>query len=337
MVAGPTRDDGALTAGFEAWLARGDAAAPAVAALRRPSAGWTNETVIMELAGDAGALVVRMPPIVPSFPRYALDEQGAVMRVLEAAGIPVPQVVAVEHDDAWLGAPFLVMSCVAGRALGEVPALDPWLGARDGHQRRAVHESFLRALAAVHLVEPGPQLRGLLRCGVAAELGYWRDYLAWAADGTPTPRVAEALDWCSSTAPAEGDVALLWGDARLGNVMYDDDAHITALLDWELATLGPPEMDLAWYLALDALTTHFVGRVVDGFFERDAAIACYEAALGRAVERLEWHEVFALVRSIAVNECQARLAARAGTRYPGVAGEENPVLDYVWSRIDQVR
>ena len=63
-------------------------------------------------------------------------------------------------------------------------------------------------------------------------------------------------------------------------------------------------------------------------------IARYEAALGRAVVDLEWHEIFALIRSTAINDRQARLAATSGVPYPGVAGETNPVLPHLAEKID---
>jgi aminoglycoside phosphotransferase (APT) family kinase protein len=127
--------------------------------------------------------------------------------------------------------------------------------------------------------------------------------------------------------------SLLWGDARLGNVLYDDEGHVVALLDWELATIGPAEMDLGWYLVLDELTNGFVGRTVPGFADRAGVIEHYERALGRDVVDVEWHEIFALARSIAINDCQARLAAAAGTPYPGVPGDANPVLAHLDARI----
>jgi aminoglycoside phosphotransferase (APT) family kinase protein len=107
-----------------------------------------------------------------------------------------------------------------------------------------------------------------------------------------------------------------------------------AVLDWELASIGPPEMDLAWYLALDRLTAKFTGTV-PGFLDRARAIDYYESHLGRAVVDLEWHEIFALVRSAAINDRQARIAAAAGVPYPGVAGDDNPVLRYITRRIDR--
>ncbi len=357
MAAGSVRDDDELGRALESWLAHRfpDRLDGHVDAVRRPKAGWTNETVLADLSWvasggapgsptrHADTIVVRLPPIVPSFPHYALDDQAAVLRALAGGPIPVPDVVAVEDDAAWLGAPFIVMSCVSGRPVGEVPGLDRWLLASSVERQREIHETFLGTLAALHRVEwRSTGLDATLRIGVAHEIAYWIDYVGWYSAGDPPRRLADALDWCRQTMPdshtggdtgGEAALALLWGDARLGNVMYDDDGAITALLDWELATIGPPELDLAWYLALDALTTHFVQRTVPGFLDRAGAIECYEAALGRRVAHLEWHEVFALVRSIAVNDCQARLAAKAGTRYPGVAGDDNPALDYVWSRI----
>jgi aminoglycoside phosphotransferase (APT) family kinase protein len=129
--------------------------------------------------------------------------------------------------------------------------------------------------------------------------------------------------------------SLCWGDARLGNVLLLDDGSIGALLDWELASIGPPEADLAWYLALDRLTTRVIGRSVPGFLARDDAISRYEGRLGRTVEHLDWHEIFALVRSVAINERQARLAAAGGVPYPGVPGKDNPMLDYIRRRIER--
>jgi aminoglycoside phosphotransferase (APT) family kinase protein len=345
MGAGPARDDAALVAGFDRWLSAHDGplSGAHVAALRRPSSGWTNETVMFDLAGAADgerSVVVRLPALVASFPDQQIDLEPAVMRALGTAAVPVPGVVAVEHDASLLGAPFAVIECVAGNVVGDLPAFDAWLLELGDDTQRAVHEQFIRALATVHTVDAKPIARDArLRAGIEAELEYWQHYVDWAADGSPTARLADALEWCRSAPhPANGQEAasLLWGDARLGNVIWRDDARVAALIDWEGASVGPPEMDLGWYLALDALATHFVQRTVPGFLDRDGVIDCYERALGRPVEHLEWHEVFALVRSIAINECQARLAAKSRTPYPGVAGDENPVLDYVWNRINRL-
>ena len=345
MATGAIRDDTALTEGFAAWSRRQhpDRGDLRVDGLVRPKSGWSNETVIADLSWTVDAsrererLVVRLPLVAPSYPTYELHNQAVVLDALAASGVPAPRAVAVEDDTSWLGAPFLVMTFAAGEPVGEAPALDRRLLARPPEEQRRVQDGFLDALAAVHRIDPdaaAARTLHVLRRGVAAEVAYWTEYASWAADGTPAQVLADALGWCARTIPEPGGPdSLLWGDARLGNVLYDDGGRVVALLDWELATIGPAEMDLGWYLVLDELTTAFVGRTVPGFAGRADAIRHYERALGREIAHLAWHEIFALVRSIAINDCQARLAAAAGTPYPGVAGDANPILVHLEERI----
>ena len=160
-------------------------------------------------------------------------------------------------------------------------------------------------------------------------------YVEWAADGEPTPALRDAIAWCATTVPAnEPPASLCWGDARIGNLLFAPDRTLTSVLDWELATIGPAETDIGWYLVLDEVMTRFSKRTVPGFLDRAGFVAHYERALGRPVRDLEWHEIFALVRSIAINDRQARMAAEAGVAYPGVAGPDNPVLRILTRKID---
>src|SRR5437764_5366 len=123
MAAGPQRDDHALIGGFHRWLAHagvvdGRLRVARVVGVRRPSSGWTNETLIVELGGPVGIVVVRMPALVPSFPDQDIGLEAAVMRALASSPVPVPEVLAIERDPHWLGAPFVVMTHVAGHVLG---------------------------------------------------------------------------------------------------------------------------------------------------------------------------------------------------------------------------
>jgi aminoglycoside phosphotransferase (APT) family kinase protein len=336
-----------LAAGLARWAHERGPARPGltVDAVQRPASGWSNETLLVTWSWPAGndrreeRVVVRLPTLVPSFPAYDLVAQARVLDALVATGVPSARAVAVEPDPAWLGAPFLVMSFVAGRAGPEAPGLDPWLAGAPPGLQRAVHERFLATLASVHRVDwrahgLGDALRGADR-PVRDEVRWWRDYIDWAADGTPASILAGAARWCDEHAPTtEPPASLCWGDARIGNVMFDDAYDVVAALDWELATIGPAELDLAWYLALDELTAKFT-KPVPGFLPRDDAIAFYESHLGRRVVDLAWHEVFALVRSTAINDRQARMATAAGVDYPGVPGNDNPVLRYVTRRIER--
>jgi aminoglycoside phosphotransferase (APT) family kinase protein len=275
-------------------------------------------------------VVVRLPALLAAYPDYDLAAQYAVQRCLHDSGVPVPEPLAYVEDTDFLGAPFLVMTLVPGHALDDMPAQDRWLTGLRAEQRRLVHEQYVDALVNLHAVDAA--IAGL-RKGLAAELGYWSSYLDWASDGAPGTRAGAALDWCAATAPAETGAVLLWGDARLGNAMYDRAGSLVALLDFELASIGPPEMDLGWYLALDAATAAFMGPLPDGLLDGATFRTRYGAKTGRAITGLAWHEIFALVRSVAISDRLAHLAATHGFGYPGVGGDANPMLDVVDRRI----
>lgn len=347
-------DVATLTQGLDDWLGQWGPARQAgsrVEHIERPASGWSSDTLLTTVApaidvhGDGKAvaeLVVRVAPApaVASFPIDDFDLQAAVMRALGASGLPVPSVLAIENDSGWLGTPFLVMTRAPGRTVGDAPAVDPWLADLPTATQRRIHEDYLDALATIHRVDwRTADLEATLRTAgpkLETDLDWWSSYVDWASGGDPAPALVAHLQWCIDAAPAVAhDPSLCWGDARLGNVLFLDDGSTSALLDWELASIGPPEMDLGWYLALDQLTTKVIGQQVPGFLGRDEAISRYQHHLGRSVEHLDWHEIFALVRSVAINERQARLAVAAGVPYPGVAGKDNPMLDYITRRINR--
>ncbi len=338
------RDDTVLAEGLASWAealdpARGRARTSSVG---RPSAGWSNETVLATVEWDdrSDDVVVRLPPVVASFPGDTLRTESIVLDALSRARLPVPRPIALEPDLRWLGAPFLVMTRVSGRPVGAAPSRDPWLVEAPPQRQRFVQEQFLATLAMVHRLDwraagLSQHLRGA-DGALATEVDWWSSYVDWAADGSPARRLVDHVRWCREHVPAtEPPASLCWGDARLGNVMYDDGGALVALIDWELASIGPAEMDLAWYLALEELTDRYARASVPGFMAHDDAVAHFEAALGRRVRDLEWHEVFALVRSVAINDRQARLAAVSGIAYPGVAGDDNPVLGWVDGKVEQ--
>jgi aminoglycoside phosphotransferase (APT) family kinase protein len=315
------RDDGDLTSGLAAWWADQyrDLAHVTVIGLERPSAGRSNETVLatIEWAGGSEQVVVRMPTVVPSFPTYDLRAQSAVQSALIAAGVPAAAPIAVEENPQWLGAPFFVMARVNGRPVGDAPAFDPWLGGESQATQRRVQTGFLSLLARVNRIDCRASsldrtLRGSTG-GMASELGWWIDYINWAADGRPAPGLMDLAQWCADHLPASSPpLSLCWGDARVGNVMFDDSGGVAGALDWELASIGPAEMDIAWCVAMDEMTEIIVNRTVPGFLDRPGTLRYYETQLGRRLEDLAWHEVFALLRATAVVDRQSRNAA-AGT------------------------
>jgi len=305
------RDLRALRTGLERWLGR------PVGEITRPAPGWSCETVIVE-----GRLVIRLPPMGDGiFPVYDLAQQSAVQHAVASAGIPVASPVEYEANASFFDAPFLTMPFVAGPIPSEFTVADPWLQSLPKDAQHRVWRSLVDTLAVIH----GVPVEGLgLRTGLDAEFDFWAGYLNWATDGAPPAGLVDALDWCRANRPTdEPPVGLLWGDARLGNVVFDPDTLAPkAVLDWDMTSAGPVEMDLAWFLALEQLQTDLTGTAVAGFGTREEAVAAVEEGVGRTLEHLEWYEIFALVRASAVSSRIAILFERDGRPSVFRSGED---------------
>jgi aminoglycoside phosphotransferase (APT) family kinase protein len=317
------RDPDALRGGIERWLGR------AVGDIERPDPGWSCETVIVERE-----LVLRLPPLGDGiFPAYDLAQQAAVQAAVGAAGVPVALPVRYEPDDGFLGAPFITMPFVDGPIPVHFTVGDPWLtGLPDDGARRAVWHSFVQAVGEIHQVD-ADELS--LRAGLAVELEWWERYVGWATDGSPPRALADALAWCRASRPAEEPPSsLLWGDVRLGNVIFDAaNLEASAILDWDMTSVGPAEMDLAWFLALEQVSVDLTGMTLPGFGTRDDTIAFSEHLLGRPLQDMAWYEVFALVRASAVSTRIALLFERAGQASMFRPGED-PSLQAALERIE---
>ncbi len=334
-----------VVAGFVAWLGEITPGATfEVVGLERPAAGYSSETILVDLRRtDAGGghqerMVLKLPPAGPAiFDRYDFPVQAAVQQAVAAAGIPAAVPALAEPDPRWIGVPFLTMPAVDGHIFGAVPALDRRLSGADPDANRSLHLTFLRLVADINRIDwASAGLDGVVpHRDNAAELAYWRGYLAWLADGEViVPALVAALDWCEAHRPAiEPAPSLLWGDVRLENVIVGDTWAPRAVLDWEMATVGAAEHDLAWLLTLQATQDALVGRAVAGFLGHDAAVRAYEARLGRRVLDLDWYEVLAAVRSTAILSRIAHLNERRGEpNYFPIA--DNPILDLLAARME---
>jgi aminoglycoside phosphotransferase (APT) family kinase protein len=339
-----TRDLDEVQQRFTEWFgARHPRASGLTVELRAHAAGgYSNEVIFatatysMDGAGFERPLVLRLPPDGPAlFPDYDLVMQVAVQEAVAANGVPVPSPLVMEPDPTWLGSPFLVMPRIVGHDPGQLPVSDPWISAATIDQQQALHEGFLEALAAIHVTPwagrpVADHLRGA-SATLADEVAWWQRFVDWTFADSPPEALTGVFDWCRSHLPeSPPERSLLWGDVRVGNVIFGDDFAPVAVLDWEMASIGPAEMDLAWYTALEEVTEHFFGQRVPGFLTRDEIVARHEQALGRALVDYRWFEVFALARSTALNLRAARLGAERRGRTPRPA-EDDAVLRYTAS------
>lgn len=310
-----------LRAPLEDWLRSRieDAADVRVGALRRPTAGESSDTQLVEIRvvrggreGRGGreeridAVLRCAPREAGPFPEYDLGLQAHVMRAVGATGaLPVPEVLWVEEDPHVLGVPFLVMRRVEGEAPLDRPAYQAegfyhdaspderahiWRGTVEAVAR--LHDLDWRALAAERVPgsRPGED-------PARASLDYWTRYLREFLKETPeeaVPVFDEALAYLIAERPEPPRLALCWGDAKLGNVLFAPGSRdVAAVIDWEMATIGDPEADIASLHLSDLRARDLAGGTLPGTPDAAELVAHYEAASGRRVEHFAYQLVFA--------------------------------------------
>jgi aminoglycoside phosphotransferase (APT) family kinase protein len=295
-----------------------------VGPLSGPAAtGFSSDTMLFDVSyredGRAvtRSLVCRAEPTgFGVFPTYDVARQYRIMQALAATGVPVPTMFALERDPAPLGAPFFVMERVEGRIPTDNPPYHTggWLTESTPAERAAIWNSGLDTLATIHRQDPVALGIDFLEAPppgadtVGWQLDFWYHYYRWVAGDRSFPTLEAAHAWLAANRPPPSrERALCWGDARIGNMIFAD-GRCVAVLDWEMATIGPAEMDFAWYLLLDRHHCDGLGAPrLAGFPSRAESIARWEAGAGRRATHVEFWEAFAAWRFGAI---MARIGAQ---------------------------
>ena len=291
--------------------------------------GQANETLLVDLGPSHPGMVVRLAPLEPSFPDYDLGPQALVQNAVADAGVPAPAPALLVHEPEWIGSPFLVMPRVVGDIPGPAPFFDPYVRDAGPVFQRVMHDELIDVVADIHAIawEAGGLAAALRGGRLQQTVERWVSYVEWSSEGDPLPALTQALDWCGRHVPAERPLVLLWGDVRLGNLVFDSERHVTAVLDWDLASLGPREMDLGWHFALEFMMEALFGGRPAGFPSVGESLERYQRRSGYEVHDLGWHEVFALARALAINDRHQRITGERRRR-------ENPMGDILLARLE---
>jgi aminoglycoside phosphotransferase (APT) family kinase protein len=292
--------------------------------------GFSNETIMCRVRTDTGGtqserrLVVRVAPTQHQlFLDADFSTQYRVMQAVSAANhdVPLPTLGWFEEDPQYLGVPFFTMDHVEG----QVPAdnlpytLGGWVIEATADRQRKLWWSGIEALAAVHQTDWAAAGLGWLhnpsrgRPGIEEQMSYYRAFYDWAAKGTPVSTIDSTWKWLQAHQPEENDeVVLNWGDSRIGNIIWDD-FECAAVVDWEMASLGPPEMDLGWWLYFDLQFSDGLGVPrPGGFGSHEETIDRYTEIIGRPIRDIFFYEVFAGFRFAAIFVRLAELVKGSG-------------------------
>jgi aminoglycoside phosphotransferase (APT) family kinase protein len=269
---------------------------------------WTEDG-----AEVARRLVARVEPPAtdyPVFTTYDLDMQFRVIRLVEEhTDVPVPATHWHETDPSVLGGEFFVMDRVDGLVPPDVLPYtfgDNWVFDGTEAARRTIQDSAVRAMAGIHSIRPTDHDLSFLELdqpGATAlerSLNHWKDYLEWVVGDTRSQLLDDCFAWLTDNLPEDtSSDALSWGDGRIGNMMFRDN-EVVAVLDWEMAAVAPPEVDLGWmcylHLFFQDLAVQLGAPGLPDMFRPTDVRATYAEAAGHEPGDLKWHIAYAAMR-----------------------------------------
>ncbi|MRJ78155.1 phosphotransferase [Aeromicrobium sp. SMF47] len=325
------------SAAVAAWLARQSpdaVAGPFEATL--VTGGKSNLTYFV--TDGVHDYVVRRPPLGHVLATaHDMAREHRVMAALAPTDVPVPRMIALCEDTEVLGAPFYVMERVSGTPYARASQLEEL-----GEQRtREITGRMVDTLVALHAVDHREV--GLAEFGrpdgyVGRQVSRWKKQLA-ASTSRELPGMDELVAYLDANVPESGDGTIVHGDFRLDNLLVDDADQVTAVLDWEMSTLGDPLSDVALLLAyqqLGEVAPVEGGAVVTdaprapGYLGHDEVVERYAAGSGRDVGDIGFHLSLAFFKLAVILEgihFRHSQGQTVGTGFDGIGDMIAPLID----------
>ena len=270
--------------------------------------GGGTQNLLLRFDYNGQSLVLRRPP--PHLRANSNETMRREMRMLAAladSDVPHPRLVAGCPDENVLGAAFYLMEPVDGFApVSGLPALH----ASDAAVRHRMGLSLVEGITALGALDY--RAVGLADFGkpenyLKRQVSRWRSQLQGYSDfsGWPGPRgipgVETVAQWLDRHRPESFEPGIIHGDYHLGNVMYcHDSGELAAIVDWELATIGDPLLDLGWLLATwpgqHAESDTIEGFRVqpwEGFPAGEELVEHYRSRSHRNLDTIDWYAVLA--------------------------------------------
>lgn len=261
---------------------------------------WGQSNPTYRVRAASGDYVLRRKPFGPLLPSaHAVDREYRLISALYPLGFPVPRPYALCAEPEVIGAIFYVMELAKGRAYtnGALPEFDP-------PARRSMYEQLVDTLADLHNIDP--HAVGLGDFGKPGNY-FERQVARWTkqyrdSQTDDLPEMERLIDYLPATLPEQSRTSIVHGDYRIDNVLFDN-GKLTAVLDWELATLGDPLADFSylamqWMMPADgsaglagldlaALGIPTLGEMVERYSARSGV---------PVAEKLDWYLAYNLFR-----------------------------------------
>jgi len=266
-----------------------------------PMAGGGSCDVYALTRGDARWVLRQAPSYRSSATAHDVLREFRFLDAIKDQAVRIARPVLACADPDVFGGPFYVMARIDGIPVrSSIPAA--WT-ARPVTQRRALEE-LVDALAAIHGVDweacglgefahAGPYLE--------RQIGRWLSQLD-SYGGRDLPAAQRVGEWLAGSPPPDQAAALAHGDYKLDNVLFaeTEPPELLAVVDWEMASIGDPLVDLAWAMIFHPGPegTMPLGVAADPKFDRtvlpsvEELVAHYGERTGRDVSRIDWYDVF---------------------------------------------
>ncbi len=272
--------------------------------------GHSNLTFYLQVGERA--VVLRRPPAGAAIKSaHDMAREYRILSLLQPVYALAPRPLVYCDDVSVLGVPFYVMERVQGVVLRD--SLPPGMTATPELMRQ-ISTAFVDNLAAIHALDYGAA--GLGDLGrpagyVRRQVQGWTERYANARTEA-IPDVENVAGWLAEHLPRDSGAALIHNDYKYDNLVLDPQnlAHIRAVLDWEMATIGDPLMDLGttlgyWVEENDPPEMHEVGCCVTaepGNFTRAEIVERYARTSGRDVSEIKFYYVYALFKIAVISQ-----------------------------------
>jgi aminoglycoside phosphotransferase (APT) family kinase protein len=297
-----------------------------------PLTGGASSLTYVGQRIDQRVVVKVAPPGVPPIAHRDVLRQARIIGALGPTPVPVPELLFDDPGDPPDVPPLFVMSHLEGKSC------EPLFDDVDGGCETVVAARFRNAIAAMaqlHRLAPSS-------VGLASEpvIGPLDEVERWCRT-LETVDAALAPGWRDVAAALRGSAspalppAVVHGDFRLGNLLAADE-RITAVIDWEIWSVGDPRVDVGWFLInCDPTTYRRCTRYAEAVPPLSELVAIYRKEVGSEVPQLDWFCALACFKSTATWSLIVKHNRRRGAPDPGLEAMA-PMLPHLLSRAGEL-